>query len=208
MGRYTGPKCKLCRREGEKLFLKGSRCYSSRCAFEKKSFPPGQHGQRRTKLTDYALQLREKQKVKRMYGLLEKQFHKYFVMAERKKGITGANLLVILETRLDNLVYRMGFANSRSQARQLVNHCHFAVNGGKVDISSYLCKEGDVVSVRERSREMDAILNSLDRNAGRIELDWIELDKKKLEGKLVALPKRESIGESINEQLIVELYSK
>ncbi|MEW5722954.1 MAG: 30S ribosomal protein S4 [Thermodesulfobacteriota bacterium] len=208
MARYTGSACRICRRENTRLFLKGDRCYSDKCAFERRSYPPGQHGQRRTKITDYGVQLREKQKVKRMYGLLEKQFRSYFHKAERMKGITGTNLLVLLERRLDNIVYRLGFAASRDQSRQLVRHNHFLVNGRKVNIPSYLVKVGDTVSVREGSRKVALILESMETVARRGVPEWLELDKSDFSGAVRAYPRREDLTMPIQEQLIVELYSK
>lgn len=209
MARYTDAVCKLCRREGEKLFLKGTRCMSSKCAFERKSYIPGQHGKsRRFKLSDYGVQLREKQKLRRIYGLLEKQFRLYFERAERMKGITGSNLLVLLESRLDNVVYRLGMAPSRNAARQLVLHRHFTVNDRVVDIPSYQVKPGDVVQVRQKSRKKEIFHASVRKvREGKL-LPWFELDKARLSGKLLELPKREEIPININESLIVELYSK
>jgi small subunit ribosomal protein S4 len=192
-----------------KLFLKGDRCYSDKCAFDRRGYPPGQHGQRRgRKTSDYGIQLREKQKVKRMYGLSEKQFHLFFEKADRKKGITGTNLLVFLERRLDNVVYRLGFVNSRAQGRQLVRHRHFFVNGKKVNIPSYLIKIGDVVEVREKSRKVKTIEDSLDAVVRRGVPQWLELEKKDLKGIVKGFPIREDLTMPIQEQLIVELYSK
>ncbi len=209
MARYRGSVCRLCRRENLKLFLKGDRCYSDKCAFERRSYPPGQHGQRRGgKYSDYRLQLREKQKVKRIYGVLEKQFRGYYRRAERQKGITGTNLLLLLERRLDNVVYRMGFASSRNQARQLVRHNHFLVNGKKVNIPSYLVKPGDVVEVREKSRKVPPIMEAMETVVRRGIPNWIEVDKEKFRGVFKALPSREELTMPIQEQLIVELYSK
>ncbi len=209
MARYTGSVCRLCRRENLKLFLKGDRCYSDKCAFERRPYPPGQHGQRRGgKFSDYRLQLREKQKVKRIYGVLETQFRGYYRRAERQKGITGTNLLILLERRLDNMVYRMGFASSRNQARQLVRHNHFLVNGKKVNIPSYLVKPGDVVEVREKSRKVAPILEAMETVVRRGIPNWIEVDKENFKGTLKALPNREDLTMPIQEQLIVELYSK
>ena len=209
MARYRDAQCKLCRREGEKLFLKGARCYSDKCAIERRAYAPGQHGQsRRRKVSEYGLQLREKQNVRRMYGLLERQFHNYFKKAAQRKGITGENLLQLLECRLDNVVYRLGFAPSRRTARQLVRHRHFTVNGRTVDIPSYQMRPADVVQVRERSRKLDSVHASL-RDAGRAEpMSWLRLDKAKLEGELLERPKRADIPVTAQEQLIVELYSK
>ena len=208
MARYTGPVCRLCRREGMKLFLKGERCYTEKCGIEKRNMPPGQHGRRRaSKLQGYGVQLREKQKVKRTYGVLEDQFRRYFEMADRTRGITGVTLLQLLERRLDNAVYRMGFATSRSQARQLVRHGHFLVNGKKVDIPSYSLKAGDVVSVRQTSRENPAILHAVGEVKGRGIPEWIALEGE-LGAKVVSMPTREQINLPVQEQLIVELYSK
>ncbi len=209
MARYTGPACKLCRRENLKLFLKGDRCYSDKCSFERRPYAPGQHGQRRGgKISDYRLQLREKQKVRRIYGVLEKQFRRYYSLAEKRKGITGTNLLIMLERRLDNLVYRMGFASSRRQARQLVSHGHFTVNNRKVDIPSYLVNVGDVIQVREKSRNLKVIQEAMETVVRRGIPEWIEVDKESFKGVLKELPKREDITMPIQEQLIVELYSK
>jgi small subunit ribosomal protein S4 len=209
MARLTGADCKLCRREGMKLFLKGSKCYSDKCPFEKKGYAPGQHGRtRRFKQSEYAVQLREKQKVKRMYGLLEKQFHIYFEKAERLKGITGENLLKLLETRLDNIVYRMGFAASRTAARQLVRHRHFTVNDRLVDIPSFQVKAGDEIKVREKSRQSEAIHSSMKKiREGKL-LAWLSLDKAAMSGILLEVPARDAIPVNVNEKLIVELYSK
>ncbi|MCT4594519.1 MAG: 30S ribosomal protein S4 [Anaeromicrobium sp.] len=206
MARYTGPSCRLCRREGQKLYLKGERCYSDKCAVSKRAYAPGQHGQRRTKLSNYGLQLREKQKVKRYYGLLEGQFRKYFDQAEKMEGITGENFLKVLETRLDNVVFRMGFASSRKEARQLVRHGHFLVNGKKVDIPSYLISVGDVIGVKEKSLS-SAKFKAL-AEAARTVPAWVEANFEKLEGKIVALPNRSDVDLPIEEHLIVELYSK
>ncbi|MFA4837865.1 MAG: 30S ribosomal protein S4 [Candidatus Neomarinimicrobiota bacterium] len=209
MGRYTGPVCKLCRREGKKLFLKGERCNGTKCSFETKSYVPGQHGQtNRRRLSNYGLQLREKQKIKRIYGIFEKQFRRYFEIATGQKGITGTNLMKLLETRLDNVVYRLGFASSRKMARELVSHRHFTVNGKIVTIPSYLVKSNDVIQVREKSRKMDAIHESMKRIHGDHELSWLILDKAKLQGIFVQVPERDQMGVDVNEQLVVELYSK
>jgi small subunit ribosomal protein S4 len=209
MARYRGSVCRLCRREGEKLFLKGSRCYSEKCAIERRNFPPGQHGfGMRRKISDYGVQLREKQKVKRIYGLLEKQFHTYYVKAARQKGVTGENLLVFLETRLDNTVYRLGFAPSRKSARQLIRHRHFIVNGKTVDVPSYLLRPGDVVRVRDRSKGLDIIHMALRESERAVDLPWLRLNKANLEGELLERPKRADIPLAVQEQLIVELYSK
>ncbi len=208
MARYTGPACKLCRREGKKLFLKGDRCYSSKCAFERRSYAPGQHGQNRKKASEYGLQLRAKQSARRYYGIAESQFHKYFVIADRKEGVTGTNLLQICESRLDNIVYTAGFASSRAQARQLVNHAHFTVNGNKVDIPSYLVKAGDVVAVKETSKSTDEFKNIVEANAARPVPQWIDSNKEAMSAKIVALPEREDIATPVEEHLIVEFYSK
>jgi len=209
MARYTDANCKLCRREGMKLFLKGSRCTTEKCAFDRRGYAPGQHGQRgRRKGSEYGLQLREKQKVRRIYGLLENQFHGYFEKASRKKGVTGETLLQLLECRLDNIVYRLGFAPSRKSARQLVRHRHFMVNGDKVDVPSFQVKPGSVVAVREKSRNLDIIHQAL-KDAGKaIDLDWLRLDKVKLEGELLEVPARTQIPVLVQEQMVVELYSK
>jgi small subunit ribosomal protein S4 len=209
MARYRGSVCRLCRREGEKLFLKGARCYSEKCAIERRNFPPGQHGfGMRRKISDYGVQLREKQKVKRIYGLLEKQFHTYYVKAARQKGVTGENLLVFLETRLDNTVYRLGFAPSRKSARQLIRHRHFMVNGKTVDVPSYLLRPGDVIRVRDRSKSLDIIHMALRESERAVDLPWLRLNKANLEGELLERPKRADIPLAVQEQLIVELYSK
>ncbi|AEM79576.1 SSU ribosomal protein S4P [Thermoanaerobacter thermohydrosulfuricus] len=206
MGRYIGPTCRLCRREGMKLYLKGDKCYTDKCPVARRGYAPGQHGQEKKKLTNYGMQLREKQKLKRYYGVLERQFVRYYEEAERMKGITGENLLQLLERRLDNVVYRLGFAASRPQARQLVSHGHIEVNGKKVDIPSFLVKPGDVISVREKSRSMELIKNNLE--VSRNVPDWLELNKDAFEGRVVSLPRREHIDLPIQEHLIVELYSK
>lgn len=208
MARYTEAKCRICRRESEKLFLKGDRCFTDKCAFERRSYPPGDHGRMRRKSSDYAVQLREKQKVKRMYGLLEGQFHRYFLDADRKRGVTGANLLIQLEIRLDNVIYRLGFGNSRSQARQLVRHGHFLLNGRKVNVPSLLVREGDKITVRERSKKIPVILEAQEVIARRGCPDWLEVDGEALKGAVKALPTREDITYPVHEQLIVELYSK
>ena len=206
MARYTDASCRLCRREGQKLFLKGERCYSTKCALEKRNYAPGQHGQSRKKMSDYGLQLREKQKAKRFYGLLETQFRNLFDKAAKKKGMTGENLLIMLETRLDNTVFRMGFASSRKEARQLVTHAHFTVNGKKVDIPSFEVKAGDVIKVKEKSANSPKFKEIKDMAIS--VPSWLTVDVDKLEGKVVALPKREDIDTPIEEHLIVELYSK
>ena len=209
MGRYSGSSCRQCRRENLKLFLKGDRCYGDKCAFERRPYAPGQHGQRRSgKISDYQLQLREKQKVKRIYGALEGQFRRYYYQAEKEKGITGINLLLILECRLDNIVYKMGFASSRRQARQLVRHNHFLVNNKKVNIPSYQVKPGDIIEVRESSRKVKNILDAMDTVIRRGIPSWISLEKEKFRGILTAVPNREGLTMPIQEQLIVELYSK
>lgn len=209
MARYTGSVCRLCRRENLKLFLKGDRCYSDKCAFDRRSYAPGQHGQgRRGKISDYGIQLREKQKVKRMYGLSEKQFRLLFSKADRQKGITGTNLLVALERRLDNVVYRMGFTNSRTQGRHFVRHNHFLVNGKRVNIPSYPVQPGDVVELHEKSKEMQAIQGALEAVVRRGVPQWLEMDKEKKRGVIKSLPVREDLTMPIQEQLIVELYSK
>lgn len=209
MSRYRGSVCRLCRRENLKLYLKGDRCYSDKCAFDRRSYPPGQHGQRRGgKISDYGLQLREKQKVKRSYCLSEQQFKLSFVRADRKKGITGINLLVTLEQRLDNVVYRLGFANSRPQARQLVRHGHFLVNEKKVNIPSFQVKTGDVVEIREKSRKMQIITDSLEAVVRRSMPQWLELEKDNFKGMVKAVPVREDITMPIQENQIVELYSR
>lgn len=208
MARYRGSVCRLCRRENMKLFLKGDRCYSDKCAFDRRSYAPGQHGQRRPKFSDYGVQLREKQKVKRMYGLSEKQFRLTFANADQKKGITGTNLLVLLESRLDNVVYRLGFTNSRTQGRHFVKHNHFLVNGKKVNIPSYKVKPGDAVEIRERSRNIKFIEDSLTAVVRRGIPQWLELEKDNKKGVVKSIPAREDINIPIQEQLIVELYSK
>ncbi len=209
MARYTESVCRLCRRDGLKLFLKGDRCYTEKCAFDRRGYAPGDHGQARKKQSsDYGVQLREKQKLKRMYGLLEKQFRGSFARADQQKGITGTNLLLILERRLDNTVYRLGFASSRSEARQLVTHRHFLVDGRPVNIPSYLLKAGNQIEVRETSRNTAKILESLEMVARRGLPSWLELDKANMKGVLKTLPAREELVMPVNEQLVVELYSK
>jgi small subunit ribosomal protein S4 len=199
----------MCRRENLKLFFKGDRCYSDKCAFERRSYAPGQHGQNRfRKMSDYAIQLREKQKVKYMYGMLEGQFHNFFVKADSSRGVTGENLLVMLERRLDNAIYRLGFASSRNQARQLVRHNHFQVNGRKVNIPSYQVNIGDVISIKEKSRKNEMIADNLEGVARRGIPTWLELDASNFQGTVKALPNREEITMPIQEQLVVELYSK
>ena len=208
MARYTQSVCRLCRRENLKLFLKGERCYTEKCAVDRRSYAPGQHGQSRKKVSDYGAQLREKQKVRRIYGLLENQFRITFKKADRQKGITGENLLALLERRLDNIVYRLGFANSRNEARQLVLHGHFMVKQTKVNIPSYLVKPGDVIELREKSKKVVRILEALEGVARRGVPQWLELDKDQMKGQVKALPNREDITIPIQEKLIVELYSK
>jgi len=209
LARYTGASCRLCRRENLKLLLKGDRCYGDKCAFERRPYAPGQHGQRRGgKFSDYRLQLREKQKVRRIYGVLERQFRRYYYRAEKQKGITGTNLLILLETRLDNIVYRMGFASSRIQARQLVRHNHFLVNNRKVNIPSYQVEVEDVIEIKEGSRKVPSILEAMETLVRRGIPNWIELDKGNFKGTLKTLPNREDLTMPIQEQLIIELYSK
>lgn len=208
MARYTEAVCKLCRREGQKLFLKGDRCYTDKCAIARRSYAPGQHGQGRKKMSEYGTQLREKQKAKRYYGLLENQFYHYFELASKMTGKTGENLLKVLESRLDNVVYRAGFAMSRPEARQLVTHGHFTVNGKAVNIPSYLVKPGDVVAIVEKSMSSDKIKGVLEANASRPALNWLSVDKNKAQATVVNLPERSEIDLQVEEQLIVELYSK
>ena len=208
MARYTDEQCRICRREGQKLFLKGSRCYTDKCSISRRNYAPGQHGQKRAKLSEYGTQLREKQKTKSYYGVGEKQFRGYFEMASNKKGITGENLLQILESRLDNVVYRLGFGASRAQARQLVNHGQFAVNGQKVDIPSYLVKAGDVITVRENKKDNGAIKANIEINSARPVPAWLELNNENLSGKVIRLASREDVDIPVEEHLIVELYSK
>ena len=208
MARYKDEQCRICRREGQKLFLKGSRCYSDKCSVSRRNYAPGEHGQKRAKLSEYGTQLREKQKTKSYYGVGEKQFRGYFEMASNKKGITGENLLQILESRLDNVVYRLGFGASRAQARQLVNHGQFAVNGQRVDIPSYLVKAGDVITVRENKKENGAIKANIEANSARPVPAWLELNNETLSGKVVRLASREDVDIPVEEHLIVELYSK
>jgi small subunit ribosomal protein S4 len=208
MARYTGPLCRLCRRESEKLFLKGDRCYTDKCAVERRKYPPGQHGQRRRKFSDYAIQLREKQKTKETYNLLEKQFKNYFHLAEKKKGVTGSNLLQLLERRLDNVVYRLGFVSNRRQARQLVLHGHFNVNGKRVNIPSYLISVGDTIGMKEKSMKLDIVKDNIEKIAHRGLPSWVEMDTDNLIGRILHLPERDEIVLPVQEQLIVELYSK
>jgi small subunit ribosomal protein S4 len=209
MATYRDAKCRLCRREGEKLFLKGERCFTEKCAFERRGYAPGEHGRdRRFKVTNYGLQLRMKQKTRRIYGVLEAQFRNYFHKAEQKKGVTGENLILMLERRLDNLVYRLGFAPSRSSARQLVRHRHFTVNGRIVDVPSYQVRAGDEIRVRPGSKDLVAIQASLEANKSRDTMAWLSLDAEKLTGRLLEYPTRGNIPTKVSEQLIVELYSK
>lgn len=209
MARYTNSLCRLCRRENLKLYLKGDRCYGDKCAFERRAYAPGQHGQRRGgKVSDYRIQLREKQKVRRIYGVLEKQFRGYYYRADKQKGITGTTLLMLLESRLDNVIYRMGFAVSRNQARQLVRHNHFLVNNRKVNIPSYRVKPGDVIEIKEKSRKVPQLMEAMETVVRRGVPEWMEVDKDQFRGTLKALPNREDLTMPIQEQLIVELYSK
>jgi small subunit ribosomal protein S4 len=209
VARYTGPVCRLCRREGIKLFLKGERCYTDKCAIERRSYPPGQHGQGRgRKATEYSVQLREKQKIKRIYGMLEAPFRRFFGQAERRRGITGENLVMLLERRLDNMVYRMGFATSRTEARQLVRHGHFLVNQQRVTIPSYLVNSGDEIQVKESSRKVVRIQEAVDLAQRRGVPEWLEVNKDTFAGRIKALPTRAQLTLPVNEQLIVELYSK
>src|ERR687898_725117 len=209
MARYSGPVCRLCRREGMKLFLKGERCYTEKCAIEKRNFVPGQHGKtRKQKIVGYGVQLREKQKVKRIYGVLEDQFRRYFETADRQRGITGETLLQLLERRLDNVVYRLGLATSRPQARQLVRHGHFLINGKKVDIPSYSVRQGDVVTVLGRSQKNPTIEHAMEEVKGRGIPGWLSYDPAAISGRIVSMPTREQINLPVQEQLIVELYSK
>jgi len=208
MAKYTGPKCRMCRREGSKLFLKGEKCFTSRCPFENRDFPPGQHGQRRGRLSDYAVQLREKQKVRRVYGVLEKQFRLYYQEATRVKGATGEALLQSLESRLDNVVYRMGFASSRSEARQLVRHNGINVNGKRVNIPSFQVKPADEVTVSEKAQKHLRVQGALEMAAQRGFVDWVDVDTKKMSGIFKSRPERSELPSDINEHLIVELYSK
>ena len=208
MARYTGAVCRLCRREGKKLFLKGERCYSEKCSVGIRAYAPGQHGQGRKKSSEYGLQLRAKQTARRFYGVQENQFHHYFEIAERKQGITGDNLLKILESRLDNVVYRVGFASSRAEARQLVGHGHFEVNGSRVDIASYLLKAGDVITVCEKSRGSEKIKAVIEANSARPVPQWIDVNRDAFTAKVINLPNRDQIDAPVEEQLIVEFYSK
>jgi len=208
MARYTGAVCRLCRREGEKLFLKGERCYTAKCGITRRSYLPGQHGQGRKKTSEYGIQLRSKQKARRYYGVLESQFHSYFEKAERQQGVTGDNLLRLLESRLDNVVYRLGFASSRAEARILVVHGHYSVNGRRVNIPSYLLKAGDVVTIRQKSRSSEKFKDVIDANSGRPVPEWLDLNRDTLEAKIISLPTREQIDAPVEEHLIVEFYSK
>jgi len=208
LARYTGPSCRLCRRQNMELYLKGERCYTDKCAIKRRNYPPGQHGQLRTKVSNYGTQLREKQKVRRIYGILEKQFRGYFEEADRMRGVTGENLLSLLERRLDNAVYRLGFASSRTEARILVRHCHFTLNGRKVNIPSIQCRVGDVIELREKSRSIACINEALEAVVRRGLPQWLELNKDACKGVVKALPIREDVTLPIQEQLVVELYSK
>ena len=208
MARYLEASCKLCRREGTKLYLKGDRCYSEKCSFTRKGYPPGQHGRRRQKVSEFGLQLREKQKARRIYGILERQFKRYFKEAERRKGITGEILLQMLESRLDNMVYRIGLARSRADARQLIRHGHFLVNDHKVNIPSYLTKPGDVISVREKSRKSPFFKEMAEWGAGQGTVSWLEVDRENMSGKIIRFPSRDELDVPIAEHLIVELYSR
>ncbi len=208
MAKYIGSKCRLCRREGEKLFLKGEKCFSAKCPIESRPFPPGQHGQRRTRLSDYATQLREKQKLRRIYGVLERQFRRYYQEADRRKGSTGENLLQLLESRLDNVVYRMGFGASRSEARQLVRHNGITVNGRKVNIPSFQVRPGDVIAVAEKARKQLRVKAALEMAQQRGIPEWLDVDVNKMEGVFKSAPERSELPSDINEHLVVELYSK
>lgn len=208
MGRHTEAVCRLCRRENDKLYLKGDRCYSDKCAIVRRAYPPGQHGRGRQKFSEYGLQLREKQKARRIYGVMEKQFRRYFKEADRRKGVTGETLLQLLESRLDNVVYRLGFARSRAEARQLINHGHFQVNGRKVDIPSYLTKVGEVIAVRENRKNKPVFKVIAEDSVQQNVVDWLEVDHEKLEGRVMRIPQREEIDVPVTEHLIVELYSR
>ncbi len=208
MAKYRGPVCRLCRREGVKLFLKGTRCMTEKCAVERRAYPPGQHGQGRQRVSEYSAQLREKQKLKRIYGILERQFRGTFTKAERQEGITGENLLRMLERRLDNVVYRIGFAASRKEARLFVNHGHYRVNGRKVNRPSFLVREGDVIEVKERSRTVVPIISALDAAEGRGIPAWLDLDKANFKATVRGLPTKDEIPLPVNEQLVVDLYSR
>jgi len=208
VARYTGAVCRLCRREGLKLFLKGERCYTDKCAIERRNYPPGEHGQARPKFSEYSIQLREKQKLRRIYGILEGQFRRYFAMADRARGVTGETLLQLLERRLDNVVFRLGFATSRAEARQLVRHGHMQVNGRKVDVPSHLIRVGDTISVREKSRQIGHIKDALELAQRRGVPEWLELSAEAFAGSVKAFPVRADLTMPINEKLVVELYSK
>ncbi len=208
VARYVGPRCRQCRREGIKLYLKGERCYTIKCGVERRGYPPGDHGQMRRKMSNYGIQLREKQKLRKIYGLNELQFKNYFRRAEHQKGVSGENFLRILERRLDNVIFRLGFCSSRSQARMFVRHGHVLVNGRKVDIPSFLVRAGEVVQVCEKSKNIPALIHSIEVSKGRRIPSWLELNMEKMEGKIIGLPVREDIDAPINEQLIVEFYSK
>ena len=208
MARDTGPQCKQCRREGQKLFLKGERCLTDKCGVERRSYPPGEHGRGRMKQSEYRLQLREKQKARRYYGVLERQFHGYYEKASRQAGITGENLLALLECRLDNVLVRLGFAASRRQARQLIRHGHWTVNGRRVNIPSYQVRPGDVIAIKDKSKDVDRIKNALDAGEQRTVVPWLSLDKDNMTAKIVAQPGRDDIDQTIQEQLIVEFYSR
>ncbi|MCD6280384.1 MAG: 30S ribosomal protein S4 [Deltaproteobacteria bacterium] len=208
MSRYTGPRCKICRREGTKLFLKGERCFTDRCALDRRNYGPGEHGQRRARISEYRLQLREKQKVRFNYGASETQFKRYYEIAKRKEGITGENLLLLLERRLDNIVYRMGFASSRPEARQLIGHGHIAVNGRKTDIPSFMVKEGDEIEIREKGKKIEFVKTALENAEQRGIPEWLEVDKDGMKGKVRTLPERDDLPMEVDETLIVEFYSK
>jgi len=208
LSRYTGPRCKICRREGTKLFLKGERCFTDRCALDRRNYGPGEHGQRRARISEYRVQLREKQKVRFNYGASETQFKRYYEIAKRKEGITGENLLLLLERRLDNIVYRMGFASSRPEARQLIGHGHIAVNGRKTDIPSFMVKEGDEIEVREKGKKIEFVKTALENAEQRGIPEWLEVDKDGMKGKVRTLPERDDLPMEVDETLIVEFYSK
>jgi small subunit ribosomal protein S4 len=208
MARYKEASCRLCRREGAKLYLKGDRCYSEKCAYTRKAYPPGDHGQGRQKITEYGMQLREKQKARRIYGVLERQFKRYFKEADRRKGVTGEILLQILESRLDNMLYRMGFARSRTDARQLLRHGHYMINGRKVDIPSYLVRPGDLIAVREKSKNSSFFKELAEWGAAQGTVSWLEVDRDNMSGKVIRLPSRDELDIPITEHLIVELYSR
>lgn len=208
MARYTGPHCRLCRREGLKLYLKGDRCYTGKCAIDRRSYAPGQHGQGRKKVSEYGIQLREKQKTRRIYGILEKPFRNYFEKAERQPGVTGENLLRLLERRLDNVVYRIGLGSSRVEARQLVRHGHFAVNGHKVNIPSYQIQVGDEITVRDKSKDSPRVKELVERSADRTHPAWLEYDAQEVKARVLALPSRDQIDAPVQEHLIIELYSR